>query len=667
MEEKQILSWIFDLDEFSVPSYEQWEQAATSSLKGKPFEKLFTSTPEEVKLKPIYTQIETETGLELFSNQSDNRWLINQELSGSNLEELILSINRAKLNGQSVIHFKLRTKESQVGVEMTKLEELKEILKTSDDKEVTFFVNTKLLHGAFLSGALQASVSENKTLTGVIGHDPIGEWVKEGSLPSTLSFYFDEMVAMLHESIKSQPQLKSILVTSDPYHNGGSTAVQELAYSLSTGIEYVRQCLSRGVPIVEVASRIAFTFSVGSNMFMEIAKLRAANLLWSSIVKEFGGSEEVQQIWFHAKNSSTTKTIYDPYVNMLRATIESFSAVIGGADSIETSAYDEAFQQPTPFSERIARNVQSILLDEAYLGRVVDPSKGSWYIESLTKQVAEKAWVLIQEVEKSGGMMEALKKGTIQQAIAKSREDRFKKIEARQEKIVGVNMYANAMEQATEKHHEKLSYNEESNQEILHKSVSISDQEMIIAKLEEGLSIRQVQQLLQEPVTEDSITVVPAIRWSMKFEELRNRAFQFEKLTGTPLSVGLINIGPLAKHKPRTDFTKGFFEVGGFHAHETKSISTLEELSNEFNIVNEKVIVLCGDDVTYTSMGLQVLNHIKQVNPNGKIYIAGLLHEETLPAYKQAGLTGCIHIHTNCYQFLLNLQKDLEEGRNENA
>lgn len=669
MEEKQKSSWIFDLEEFFVPTYEQWEQTAITSLKGKPFEKLFTMTEEGIRLNPIYLRTkEGKKELELISSRSDNAWVINQELTGDHTVDLISSIHRAKKNGQTAIHFQLKTEDSSQGVDIKKLEDIKEILKTSETNDLTLFVDTKLLQGAFLSGLLLASQEENKKLTGVVGHDPIGEWVKHGYLPTTLDFYYDEMVEMVQRCKETQPELRTILVNSHPYHNGGATVIQELAYSLLTGIEYVRQGISRGLTIDELAPRIAFSFSVSSNMFMEIAKLRAANLLWSSIIKEFGGSDEHQRMWVHAKNSSATKTAYDPYVNMLRATIETFSAVVAGADSIQTSPYDEAFQQPTPFSERIARNVQSILMDEAYLGRVVDPSKGSWYIESLTKQVAEKSWEMIQELEGTGGIAEGLRTGVIQQEIQKTREDRFKKIEARKEKIVGVNMYANVLENEPPQVKEVSQTNREKVIRNQKGSLTLKDSEKIESNLKKGLSLNEIQLFLLKDSTESEIEMLPNIRWSMKYEELRNNAALFHQEKGKSLTVSLVNLGKLAKHKPRTDFIKGFFEVGGFHIKETKSISSLEELKDEPSILNEKILVLCGDDLTYNVMGLQYIEFIKQVNPNAKLYIAGLLSKEILPDYLQAGLSDCIHIQTNCYQFLAGVQKELlEEGRNENA
>ncbi|WP_344840361.1 methylmalonyl-CoA mutase family protein, partial [Actinocorallia longicatena] len=181
-------------------------------------------------------------------------------------------------------------------------------------------------------------------------------------------------------------------------------------------------------------------------MFMEIAKIRAIRFLWAAIVKEFGGNEESQKAFIHAHTSKTTKTKYDPYVNILRATVESFAAVIAGANSITTSTFDEPFNRSSAFSERIARNVQSILKDETHLNKVLDPAGGSWYIENLTEELSKTAWSLFQEIMKNGGIVPSIREGKVQQDIQAVREKRFENIDYRKERIVGTNMYANLYE-----------------------------------------------------------------------------------------------------------------------------------------------------------------------------------------------------------------------------
>ncbi|WP_456278357.1 methylmalonyl-CoA mutase family protein [Bacillus sp. AK128] len=666
MGEKRSTEWILQLDEFLTPTYEEWEQVTISSLKGKSMERLFSSTHEGVLLKPIYTSddedLQQEQDLHL-KRTSENSWLINQELHASSVQDLIAAIRRASKNGQSSIHFKVKSEGSDKGVEIVHSEDLLALIKEMPNQDQTFFIDTNLKQSFFLTGLLLFSEKQNKQLKGVIGSDPIAEWVSRGTLPTPLSFYYEEMAIMVKESM-IYPELKTIVVNSQPYHNGGANAVQELAYTLLVGIEYIRQCMNRGLKIDEIAPKISFSFSVGSNLFMEISKLRAARYLWASIIHEFGGTTESQQMWIHAKTSDTTKTKYDPYVNMLRATVESFASVVGGADSLHTAPFDHAFQDTTNFSERIARNVQSILLEESHLGRVIDPARGSWYVESLTKQVAEKAWGIIQQIEQSGGMVEALVRGSVQEEITKVRNRRFNKIDNRQERIVGINMYANGMEkeppQPKVDQFETGSLKEKKNNKI---ELYIEDQKFITllkSELTKGVSFSELNIQQENQKKEEEIVVISSIRWSMKFEKLREYTASYQNKTGDKLEIRLVNIGELIQHKPRTDFIRGFFEVGGFMINETRSLKTIEELTEELPQIKEKVIVLCGDDATYQNLGKEVVALIKKENPDVSLFIAGRLENQELAEYREVGLTDCIHIKTNCYEFLSSLQNVLE-------
>jgi methylmalonyl-CoA mutase len=652
-----------DLEEFAIPSYEEWEKVAVSSLKGKPIDKLYTSTYEGITLKPIYTKADEQLQ-QIKMSASSNTWEISQELHASNIHELIFSIQQAISYGQTSLNIQLKTIASERGVKINHLEELAQVLTSVPLEKLTFFVNTRLQQTAFIAGVASFQKKNNTDIKGVIGSDPIAEWVSNGQLPTTLAFYYDEMAAVLKETQTSSPNLKTILVQSHPYHNGGANAVQELACCLSVAIEYVRQCLDRGFTIDEVAPQVAFSFSIGSNLFMEIAKLRAAKYLWASIINEFGGNSESQKMWLQARTSKTTKTKNDPYVNMLRSTVESFAVVIGGAKSIHTSTFDEAFQTATPFSERIARNVQSILKEEAHLSRVLDPSNGSWYIESLTKQIAEKAWESIQKIERNGGITNALREGSIQEEIKKTREARFEKIDRRKERIIGVNMYANVNEedmktsQATETISDEVAMAKPTNLKLSCSEPNFFN--LIESELQKGMSFKTIQESVQIEDHEQAIEVIPAIRWSMKIEMLRENANQYYEKTGEKLAVKLINLGEVTQHKPRTDFIKGLFEIGGFHVNETTSFLSIEDVEKGLAGMNERVIVICGHDETYSKVGRNVVELVKNSLHASHLFIAGKLDSHSLPEYVSVGLTDCIHVDTNCYQFLLKLQRDLE-------
>jgi methylmalonyl-CoA mutase len=668
MTEKQSLNdWIKDLEKFTIPSYEEWEKVALASLKGKPLDQLFTKTYEGITLKPVYTRNDVKEGIPQYNKTEGNTWNISQEIYSSTIEEVIKSIEQAKTFGQTSVNLELYSRETDRGVKFKNTQDVFRLFDSISNNGLTFFINSRLQQSPFIASLLSYQKEREIELNGVIGSDPISEWVKTGQLPSELSSYYDEMAAVLKQV--SQSSIRTILVQSHPVHNGGAHAVQELAYTLSVAIEYVRQSLDRGLTINEVAPHFAFSFSIGSNLFMEIAKLRAAKYLWSAIVKEFGGNTESGKMWIHARTSRTTKTKYDPYVNMLRATVESFAAVIGGANSIHTSTFDEPYETASKFSERIARNVQSILKEESHLSRVVDPSGGSWYIENLTKQLAEKTWEYIQTIEEKGGVTSAFREGFIQKEVRATRNQRFEKIDYRKEKIVGTNMYAQVNDQGLPEKEIRQELDVEQNVQSLKLKLSFSDKiffNQINGELQKGASFQEVEVALRSKEKEQPIEGIPSIRWSTRFETLRDNATAYQKKTGKDLSVQLINLGQLAKHKPRTDFTKGFFEVGGFRIIQSQSYLTVDEAEAGIANNNEQVFVICGHDETYLEMGIKVTELLKAQVPSSIIYLAGKLGSDTLKEYQDAGLTDCIHVNTNCYEFLLNLQKKLG-GYHEDA
>ncbi len=237
---------------------------------------------------------------------------------------------------------------------------------------------------------------------------------------------------------------------SQPYHDGGGTVVQELAFALATAVDYLRALQARGLEVNTVALRIRFNFSIGSNFFMEVAGLRAARMLWAKIVAAFGGDAQAQKMSIHARSSTWNKTALDPYVNMLRATVEAFAGVVGGVDSLHVAPFDEVIRTPDEFSRRIARNVHTVLREECNIPRTIDPAGGSWYVEWLTDAVARKAWSLFQQMEQQGGLYKALQAGLPQTQVAEIAGQRAANLARRKDVFVGANMYANLKEKPLE-------------------------------------------------------------------------------------------------------------------------------------------------------------------------------------------------------------------------
>jgi methylmalonyl-CoA mutase len=238
------------------------------------------------------------------------------------------------------------------------------------------------------------------------------------------------------------PKFNSISISGYHMHEAGATAVQELAYTLADGMEYVRVAQAKGLDIDAFAPRLSFFFGIGMNLFMEVAKLRAARTLWHRIMTDLGAkNEKSKRLRTHCQTSGVSLTEQDAYNNIVRTTIEALAAVLGGTQSLHTNSFDEAIALPTDFSARIARNTQLILAEESGVTAVADPLGGSWYVEALTRELEEKAWALIEEVEQHGGMTKAVAEGLPKQRIEEAAAERAAKVDTGETVIVGVNRY----------------------------------------------------------------------------------------------------------------------------------------------------------------------------------------------------------------------------------
>ena len=243
--------------------------------------------------------------------------------------------------------------------------------------------------------------------------------------------------------------MRIVTVAGQTFGNSGSTIVEELAFTLSAGHDYLVRLMDAGLDVDAAARKLRFSFSVSSNYFMEIAKFRAARMLWANIVKGYGPAKNCAcKMQIHAETSRWNQTVYDPYVNMLRGTTEAMSATIAGVHSLEVTPFDTSFENPTEFSKRIARNVELLLKNESHFDQVVDPAGGSYYVENLTQSIAAEAWKLFLEIEEKGGYTEAYKAGLIVERIKASAAAKDKNIATRRQTLLGANQYPNFTEVA---------------------------------------------------------------------------------------------------------------------------------------------------------------------------------------------------------------------------
>jgi methylmalonyl-CoA mutase len=466
------------LAEFPPVGYGDWHRLVEVELKDVPFDKrMFTATYEGITLKPIYRpedianlpHLNSFPGFAPFvrgtkaSGNVCQPWSISQEINCSSatafnhaarnsiergLNALNIVLDKATRNG----HDPDWAQPQEVGLgglSIATVDDLDRALEGVDLGNTSLFVRSgasAMPFAALLVALARQRKKAPACLSGCIEMDPLGVLSQEGCLPQSLAGAYREMAALLCWAQAAAPRLQTICVHSRSWHEAGGHAAQELAFTLATGVEYLRQMNQRGLNAETVAPRMRFAVTVGTNFFMEIAKLRALRMLWARAVAVAGGGEQAQKLSLHVRTSQWNKSILDPHTNMLRTTVEALAGVLGGCDSMQVGAFDEVIRQPDDFSQRIARNSQLILQKECGLGRVTDPAGGSWYVEAITAELADRAWALFQEVEKLGGMEAALRAGFPQQAVAATAGERIKAVQDRRDSIIGVNKYVDKKE-----------------------------------------------------------------------------------------------------------------------------------------------------------------------------------------------------------------------------
>lgn len=687
-------------EEFPQPTYQDWRLAAEKSLKGVPFEKLVSDTYEGISIKPLYLQediqnlphIKAMPGIAPFVRGNEplgyltNPWEVSQEFSQGSPESMNQSIQNDLKRGQGTLHIVLdkptrhgidpcesiKEEIGRDGCSLFQLSDLETLLTGVEVRNYPVFIQAgptswpmiSLFTAYFRKKGLALS-----QLTGCIGADPLGEWIMEGTLAHSHSQTYESMAIQAKWAATHAPQLQTISIQGSLYHNGGGSAVQELAFALATGVEYIRELLKRNVSIDVAASQIRFHFSIGTQFFMEVAKLRAARLLWSKIVDAFGGTEEAQKMKIHARTSVWTKTIHDPYVNMLRSTVEAFAAVVGGAGSLHVSAFDEAIRKADDFSRRISRNTQLILDKEVHLSKVVDPAGGSWYIETLTDQLAEKVWELLQEVEGQGGMSQAIIHGFPQDSVAKVAAKRAGNMGSRKEKWVGTNMYPHLQEPDLDPKLDPLLSLQQKRIECAKQLAAKLNLENLTVGSETfldlaaeaiaaGATIGQISKLTSEEASDlPHVKPIHLHRAAEPFEALRKASRLYKEKTGSFPEVYLANLGSLAQHKARADFSTGFFAAGGFESIMSQGSLTAKEAAESALNSGASTVVICSTDDLYVDLVPPLAKQLKAMNPEVTVLLAGNPPADQREIYLQAGVDDFIHMRTHCFDLLYHLQQ----------
>ncbi len=701
-----------NFSEFPVSSYEEWHETTVRSLKSTPFEKLITHSYEGIDLIPMYRAEDTRDiahqhtlpgqfpyvrGTDALGYVRD-AWHIAQALPYGTPEDFNTALRHDLERGQTAINLMLdaptrsgldpdQAQAGEVGVggvSIAGMDDLAAALAGVDLSTVPVIVHAgtaALPLTALLLAHLRKLGLDTHTLTGGIQNDPLGELALTGMLPMSLEKAYDEIAQLTRWAAENAPNLHTIGVNGMVYHNAGSSAVQELALVMATGTAYLRAQLARGLDIDTAAAHISFGMGLGANFFMEIAKLRAARILWAQIVKAFGGSDDAQKMSVHAQTGLYNKTQYDPYVNMLRVTTEALSGAIGGVSSMNVLPFDAPLRTPDEFSRRIARNVQLMLQKEANITRLIDPAGGSWYIEYLTDQVAQKAWVLFQDIEGQGGMFSALESGSVQTQIDSTAAERSQNIARRKDRIVGTNMYPNLDEKPIptdtvdydalyQRRAETLRAHRTSEDTASHTQTLHQLAEMLSAPLERmidaaveaaraGATLNELTRTLRANFGDGpSVTPVTQRRAAEAYENLRRATEAYAAQHGSAPQVFLANMGPLAQHKARKDFTRGFLEVSGFAMIDPAGFDSADAAGQAALDSGASIVVICSTDDTYPEIVPPLTQAIKAAKAETVVLVAGY-PKEHIESFQAAGVDDFIHLRANCYEMNRQLQEKI--------
>ena len=691
------------LDEFTPPTDEEWKAACEALLKGAPFEKkMFTKTYEGITFDPMYTRKHTEDILPKGVMPGMGDYLRGVDAAGyigkpwgiaQACDETLPAENNELLRhehdkGATIYHIVLDTASrtgvdarqaetvGDTGTSVTTVEDMHVLLTGLDLAKFPLYVYAganavPLL--ALVAAARRASGEDMAEVRGIVGADPIGALAADGKLPASLDAHYDSLAAAARWATVNAPHLRTVFVRSDVYSNGGANDVQEVASVLATATAYLRALCERGLTIDEAASQIAFAFSMGANFFLQIAKLRAVRPLWAQIVGAFGGSAEAQKMRIHARPALFFKTIYDPYVNMLRNTTEIFSGVVGGIDSFESAPFDEPIRKGDEFSRRIARNVQIMLQEEFGLLQPIDPAGGSWAVETLTRQMKEKIWAEFQRIEKEGGIIAALRAGSLQESVAAVLAARFKNADLRRDRIVGNNMYPNMTETLLETRAEDtaaLKAQRTADIDAYLSDIDVKHLGEALASLRQahsvdhaveaalaGATIAELMTAVTEGDGAETVTAIAPHRWSERFEALRQRTEEYKAEKNDNVKIFLANMGPIPQHKARADFTTGFLQVGAFEVLGNDGFKTVEEAADAARASGADAVVICSTDATYPEIVPALAPKLHEVLPKARVFLAGAAPKDLLETYKEAGIDEYISVRANCYEILESLQK----------
>jgi len=617
--------------EFPPVSTEAWEEKINKDLKGADYErKLIWKTDEGFRIKPYYRN-EDLKAIDYLDNlpgdfpfnrskqKKGNEWLIRQNVKVGDIKETNQKVLDLLMKGVDSIGFILKEDHKYTYEEIDLL--FKNIF--AENIESNFCCGNSSLN--ILEIILQLVKNYNRKLdkiTGSVDYDPLGNFSLHGKFPVSDKVSFDQCTNLIHTA-SHLPNFRVLTMHGEYFRNSGGGIIEELAFSLSMAVEYLTQITERGLSINDIAPRIKFNFAVGPNYFMEIAKLRAARLLWANIVKAYGkSSDETAKMHIHTITSDWNKTVYDPHVNLLRTTTESMSSIIGGTDSLTVKPFDQTYVQANEFSERIARNQQLLLKEESYLDKVADPAAGSYFIENLTDSIVGEAWKLFLEVEENGGYLHAFRQGFVQSKIKATAEMRDMAIAQRKVNLLGTNQYPNFNEHIDAEMSEKV---------FMPKDLTVDDAE---------------------------VETLKPYRGAQAFERLRYQTDQYALKNRRP-KVFMLTFGNMTMRRARAQFACNFFACAGFEVIDNIGFGSVAEGVEAAHQVQADIVVLCSSDDEYLDIASEACPSLTN---KAKIVVAGY-PKGLIEELEVMGVEGFVHARSNVLEELKSYQRAVDVNR----
>ncbi len=612
--------------EFPPVSTEKWEEVINKDLKGADYDKkLVWHTIEGFNVRPYY-RAENLEGLDYLESNPGQRpytrghqvegnvWEVRQDIHVADLAEA----NRIALDAVE----RGATSLGLCAKAVASVDDLATLLKGIYINAVSINFSCSQDYLQLLKLYVEYAKREGydpKELCGSTNFDMFRYALQHGRFHRGEEGDLQMACQLVNYAHEELPKFRVLTVNSNVLHNAGANIVQELGFGLAAANELVARLTDLGCKMEHVGRSIVLNVGVGSTYFMEIAKIRAARLLWSKIVEQYKpGCECPYKLFINATTSAWNQSVYDPYVNMLRSTTEAMSSAVAGADSISVLPFDNAYKTADDFGYRIARNQQLLLKEESYLDKIVDPAAGSYYIENLTNEIAQGAWEHFLKVEQAGGFCQALRAGLVQDEVMETARKRDLDIATRKTTILGTNQYPNLLEKMGDK---------------------------VGAEAAKGCCCHCGEQ-------GDEVKVLHDYRGAEAFEELR---LQTERAARRP-KVFLLTYGNLTMRKARSGFATNFFGVAGYEIIDNLGFDTPEAGAKAALDAKADVVVLCSSDDEYAELTEPVCKLLK-----GKVkslVLAGF-PKEMVDTYRGYGIDEFIHVKTNALECLTKFNKEL--------